>query len=96
MIDEIVSMALGNGIWAALFCFLFLHMLKDSRNREAKYTETIRTLSEQVGSAISSLKICDDIKSSSTTNLQLSRTIKTNTEQIKYGIDSLRASWERL
>jgi hypothetical protein len=41
MVNEILNMALGNGIWAALFCLLFFYQLKDSRNREKSYLSAI-------------------------------------------------------
>ncbi len=46
--SEIMSYALESGIWATLFCFLFLYMLKDSRNREKKYTLTIESRCTQL------------------------------------------------
>lgn len=53
--DEIFSMAMANGIWAVLFCVLLFYILKDSRKRESKYVETIKSLS-------TSLELVGDIK----------------------------------
>jgi len=45
--DAILTMALGYGLWAALFCYLFFHLIRDSKKREQKYQETIRMLGEK-------------------------------------------------
>ncbi len=42
--NEIVSIVVSNGVFAILFVWLFLYMLKDSRNRETKYQQTIEQL----------------------------------------------------
>lgn len=48
---EKILMELGaaNGIWSALFVFLFIYVLYDSRKREAKYQLIITELSEKFG-----------------------------------------------
>ncbi len=46
--DEIISLIVANGLWAVLFCTLLFYQLRDSRSREAKYTQTIRALSERL------------------------------------------------
>ena len=48
MWQQIMSVALGNGLWAALFCLLFLYQLKDSRAREKKYVVIIEGLGERL------------------------------------------------
>lgn len=92
MIEEIVSMALENGIWAALFCFLFLYMLKDSRNRESKYTATIDALGEQLTNLTAALKICDEIKTDCADNASSAREIMGSTKLIKDGVEAIKAS----
>ncbi|MFA6860315.1 MAG: BhlA/UviB family holin-like peptide [Clostridia bacterium] len=57
MWTEIANLAVSNGIFAALFVALLLYTLKDSANREKKYTETIKKLSCQ-------LDVVSDIKKS--------------------------------
>ena len=94
--NEIMSMALESGVWAALFCFLFTYMLKDSRSREKKYTATIEALTAQLGGASSALKICEEIKDKQERNLQFGMAIKGDTEHIKEGVEAIRASFERL
>ena len=94
--DEIISMALGNGIWAALFCFLFLYMLKDSRTRESRYTATIETLGVGLKDAAEALKVCEKIKVDCECGLVTTRDVKRDTEQIKEDVEALRVSRERL
>ncbi len=55
MWEEILSLAVGNGLWAVLFCALLFYELKDSRKRESKYVETIDALDNKLG-------IVNDIK----------------------------------
>lgn len=40
--QQLFKLAAGNGIWSALFVFLFLYVLYDSKKRESKYQETIK------------------------------------------------------
>lgn len=62
MFNEIMSLALGNGLWAALFCLLFLYQLKDSRAREKKYTVTISSLTHSLGGLKNVKADCENIK----------------------------------
>lgn len=62
MFNEIMSLALGNGLWAALFCLLFLYQLKDSREREKKYMLTIGSLTQSLGGLKDVKKDCESIK----------------------------------
>ena len=94
--DEIMSIALESGLWAALFCFLFLYMLKDSRSRENKYSETIESLSKQLGDATEALKICAEIKTDCEANLMACQAIMSDTEYIKDGIEVLRSAREQI
>jgi hypothetical protein len=55
MWEDIITLAVGNGLWAVLSCVLLRYLLKDSRKRECKYTQTIETLGER-------LKVVLDIK----------------------------------
>lgn len=41
MEKSLMDLAAANGLWAALFVFLFIYVLYDSRRREGKYQETI-------------------------------------------------------
>ena len=42
--NDVVSIVISNGVFAILFVWLFLYMLKDSRTRENKYQQTIEEL----------------------------------------------------
>lgn len=42
MEQTLLDLAAANGLWAALYVFLFLYVLYDSRNREKKYQLTIQ------------------------------------------------------
>lgn len=42
--NDVVSIIVSNGVFAILFVWLFLYMLKDSKNRETKYQQTIQEL----------------------------------------------------
>ncbi|SDX05979.1 BhlA/UviB family holin-like peptide [Tepidimicrobium xylanilyticum] len=39
MEKTLMDLATSNGIWAALYVFLFIYVLYDSKNREKKYIE---------------------------------------------------------
>ncbi len=77
--SEIMSYALESGIWATLFCFLFLYMLKDSRNREKKYTLTIESLCTHLNNISEELEMCRLIKDDC-------EELKADTEKIKENI----------
>lgn len=48
MWEEIMSLAISNGLWAVLFVGLFVYELRDSSLREKKYQNTISALSEKL------------------------------------------------
>ena len=56
--EEIFKLALSNGIFAALFVFLFFFQLRDSATREKKYQNTIEKLA-------SHLEEIEDVKATS-------------------------------
>lgn len=41
MWEQIVNLAISNGLFAVLFSGLLVYQLRDSRNREKKYQDTI-------------------------------------------------------
>lgn len=85
--NEIMSFALESGIWATLFCFLFLYMLKDSRNREKKYNETIQSLCNGLNSLSDVFEMCKDIRTSCEEGLQLGAEIKEDFGHLKECVD---------
>ena len=44
--EQIVNLAISNGLFAVLFLGLLIYQLKDSRTREIKYQETINQLGD--------------------------------------------------
>ena len=56
-LTTILEVALQQGIWAALYIYLFFRMLKDNAQREEKYQGMIENLSGNI------LKGIDDIQS---------------------------------
>ena len=55
MWEEIVKLAMSNGLWAVLFLGLLVYQLKDSKSREQKYQDTITILGEK-------LQVVEEIK----------------------------------
>jgi len=55
MYEEIIQLAIKNGLWAVLFIVLFFYILRDAARREKKYQNTIEKLNEH-------LKTVNDIK----------------------------------
>ena len=47
MWEEVIKLAISNGIFAVLFCCLLIYLLKDSARREQKYQDTIGDLVEK-------------------------------------------------
>lgn len=48
MWEEILNLAIGNGLWAVLFVVLLCYVLKDSKAREKKYQDIIDGLSDSL------------------------------------------------
>ena len=49
MWNEILNLAIKNGIWAVLFLGLFIFVIRDSSKREHKYQQTIKDLTAHLG-----------------------------------------------
>ena len=49
MIDQIINLAISNGLWAVLFVFLFLYQISNSQKREQKYQNVIDNLTNSLG-----------------------------------------------
>jgi len=60
--EELVSMIVANGLWAALFCILLGYELRDSRKRESRYTQTINALSDRLGTVKEVKTAVEEIK----------------------------------
>ena len=48
MWEQIINLAISNGLFAVLFMGLLVYQLKDSRTRERKYQSTIDKLGESL------------------------------------------------
>lgn len=59
MWEELIQLAVGNGIFAVMFVYLLMFELKDSQKREDKYQSMIDKLAENLGQVES---ISDDVK----------------------------------
>lgn len=62
MWDEILNLAIKNGLWAVLFLGLFVFVIKDSKNREKKYHQIISDLTEHLGVVTEIKEDVDEIK----------------------------------
>ncbi|HAJ77699.1 MAG TPA: hypothetical protein DCO89_01345 [Clostridiales bacterium] len=62
MWNEILNLAIKNGLWAVLFLGLFIFVIKDSNNREKKYQQTIRDLTSHLGIVKEIKEDVDEIK----------------------------------
>ena len=55
-LSKILQLALEQGIWAALYLYLFFRMLKENRERETRYRTTIEQLSGSIASGIEKIQ----------------------------------------
>ena len=55
-LTNILQVALQQGIWAALYIYLFFRMLKENAERETKYQLMIDTLSGSILKGIDSIQ----------------------------------------
>lgn len=82
MIDEIINLAISNGLWAVLFVMLFLYQIQNSQKREHKYQEIIDSLTNSFGI----LKTIDaNIKA---LNKSVSKIKKFNTKPLETNLDA--------
>ena len=55
-LQNIIEIALQQGIWAGLYIYLFFRMLKQNEEREAQYQSTIDKLSGNIQSGIENIQ----------------------------------------
>lgn len=68
-LQTVIEAALEQGIWAALYIYLFFRMLKENAAREEKYQEMIDHLSTDIAEGIENIQDrLDALASSSNTN----------------------------
>ena len=54
-LTKILELAIQQGIWAVLYIYLFFRMLKENKEREARYQETITLLSGDISDSLERL-----------------------------------------
>ena len=62
MENTLMDLAAANGIWAALFVFLFIYVLYDSKKREQTLQETIKKNQDIIKNLSERLGIVDNIQ----------------------------------
>lgn len=55
-VTGILELALEQGVWAALYIYLFFRMLKENKEREERYQTTIDNLSGKIKKGIEDIK----------------------------------------
>ena len=55
-IGKIFELAVSQGIWAALYIYLFFRMLKENKEREDRYQATIERLSDNIEGGIKKIQ----------------------------------------
>ena len=56
ILNSILEVALQQGIWAALYIYLFFRMLRENAQREEKYQQMIDTLSQNIQTGIDNIQ----------------------------------------
>ena len=51
-IEKLLELAVGQGIWAALYIYLFFRMLSENKAREERYQSIISQLGDDIGGGI--------------------------------------------
>ena len=55
-LESILEVALQQGIWAALYIYLFFRMLRENAQREEKYQQMIDTLNKNIQTGIDNIQ----------------------------------------
>lgn len=55
-VTKLLELAVGQGIWAVLYIYLFFRMLNESKEREERYQSTINLLSENIEQGIEKIQ----------------------------------------
>ena len=55
-LENILEVALQQGIWAALYIYLLFRMLRENAQREEKYQQMIDTLSQNIQTGIDNIQ----------------------------------------
>lgn len=84
MWEQILSLAVGNGLWAVLFCALLFYLLRESKAREEKYVALITSLNKKLEITETIEK---DVKTIKEHTEKLVRSSKLKTKQEQAGLD---------
>ncbi|MCL2569803.1 MAG: BhlA/UviB family holin-like peptide [Firmicutes bacterium] len=79
MWDNIISLAINNGLWATLFVGLMIYILRDGDKREKKYQETIEKLAD-------SLQIVKDIQDTTKGLQETTKELQKDVSEIKFKV----------
>ncbi len=55
-VTKLLELAVGQGIWAVLYIYLFFRMLNENKEREERYQSTINLLSENIEDGIENIQ----------------------------------------
>lgn len=55
-LSEILELAVSQGIWAVLYIYLFFRMLKENKEREDRYQNTITVLCDSIENGIEQIR----------------------------------------
>lgn len=55
-VSKLLELAVGQGIWAILYIYLFFRMLNENKEREERYQSTINLLSENIEDGIENIQ----------------------------------------
>lgn len=89
--DELFSLAAANGLFAVLFCGLLVYQLRDSRVREAKYSRTIRDLTDRLSAVVTVKADTREIKRGVEQVGCEVCAVKADTKEIKLAVAAQRA-----
>ncbi len=56
MNPELLNFFISQGVFAVLFCYLLLYVLKENSIRESRYQDLLKDLTEEIKQDISSIK----------------------------------------
>ena len=55
-LTQLLELAVQQGVWAVLYIYLFFRMLKENKEREDRYQETIDRLSNNIEGGIEKIQ----------------------------------------
>lgn len=56
-LSGILELAVSQGIWAVLYIYLFFRMLKENKEREDRYQNTITVLCDNIENGIEQIQV---------------------------------------